>query len=530
MKKIFSMILAVLALVGCSQYDELTAVKETELDETLTIQATIDLDDDATRASLGEVGDTYTPILWKVGDEFSVKIKAGDFTHGELPVYFSIAKTEDITNGGRSAKFKYNTTKNVISIKNFVENTPPGAYTATFGTGSSSSTASGNKDEVKIFMKADFTIMKDTDWLTLDLSFKPQNAIVELTLQNNAFKNRAVTAIALNSGGEQKVVTNAPITGDNEGKVTAYMTMSVGDGMAFSDATVTAKCNDYDYKASLGNKTLVKGKLYRVNKTMEVTDIPYFTLSSDVINRISLGTTDSELVGAIQYSRNGKDWYNWPNDFVEFGKDWGDLRIRGKLANGTYISETRYIRITEVSTQMGTFPGVKVSGDIRTLVDWEDYKHANTSQASFKELFYEYEKLISAKDLILASTLAEGCYGNMFLECISLTDTPELPATVLAKDCYKNMFRACVKLKKAPKLPAKTLVDGCYSLMFYDCQQLEEVTMLATDMADGSTQLSCLSKWLTGVAASGTIYKDSSFEIGNSFIPDGWDVKDYVAQ
>ena len=126
-----------------------------------------------------------------------------------------------------------------------------------------------------------------------------------------------------------------------------------------------------------------------------------------------------------------------------------------------------------------------------------------------------------------ATTLAEGCYLNMFMGCTSLTTAPaRLPATTLADNCYSNMFVSCSKLISAPELPATTLVTGCYWQMFKDCTNLNSVTMLATNIE----ATNCLTKWMSGVAATGTFIKAASMEslpTGVSGIPSGWTVENY---
>ena len=66
----------------------------------------------------------------------------------------------------------------------------------------------------------------------------------------------------------------------------------------------------------------------------------------------------------------------------------------------------------------------------------------------------------------------EKCFRNLFENCTSLTQAPELPATTLAKGCYEGMFRECIRLTHAPELPATTLPDHCYYNMFEDCISL----------------------------------------------------------
>lgn len=77
------------------------------------------------------------------------------------------------------------------------------------------------------------------------------------------------------------------------------------------------------------------------------------------------------------------------------------------------------------------------------------------------------------------------CYSNMFHDCSSLTQAPELPATTLAEGCYENMFSSCTSLTQAPELPAMTLAVDCYYFMFRGCTSLTQLELPATTLANG---------------------------------------------
>jgi hypothetical protein len=89
------------------------------------------------------------------------------------------------------------------------------------------------------------------------------------------------------------------------------------------------------------------------------------------------------------------------------------------------------------------------------------------------------------------------------------------------------MFESCSNLTTAPALPATTLVEYCYYGTFYGCTKLNSVTMLATDIS----ATNCLTYWMSGVPAGGTFtkHKDTSLPTGESGIPSGWTVQDYIA-
>ena len=205
-----------------------------------------------------------------------------------------------------------------------------------------------------------------------------------------------------------------------------------------------------------------------------------------------------------------------------------------------------------------------VGGDITTLISNVGGVTDLTSAGSyvFQELFAYDTLLTSAKDLVLPSTkLTERCYGYMFNGCEALTEAPALPATTLANHCYTSMFNGCKSLGSCPALPATTIAEqsyyrmfkGCtsitespvlratqipelgYSEMFYGCTKLNKVTAFVTSKALNGT-----SRWLSGVAATGTFVKskdmipsniDSSKLCPNDTggIPSGWTTKDASA-
>lgn len=204
---------------------------------------------------------------------------------------------------------------------------------------------------------------------------------------------------------------------------------------------------------------------------------PYLTFEADAEQTFRL----SVAVPTIEYSVDGGDWAELGTKTVAFGGAKGDLRLRGKSEYGTCAS----ISGANVIFNVDLFPIVKVncSGDIRTLVDYENYANANTSSAKFTNLFKDAYELVSAPELP-ATDLADYCYANMFDGCISLVSAPELPATTMADHCYQGMFHDCTSLKSTPALPATSMAESCFACMFDGCSKLTSAADLqATSMA-----------------------------------------------
>ena len=146
------------------------------------------------------------------------------------------------------------------------------------------------------------------------------------------------------------------------------------------------------------------------------------------------------------------------------------------------------------------------------------------AQGCYKEIFMRCSSLTSAPVELPATTLEMECYAYMFHSCTSLMAAPELPATTLAMGCYRMMFAGCTSLMAAPELPATTLTYGCYNAMFYGCSSLEAIKCMAEGWIDTN---GCTNSWVMGVAANGIFIKalNSNWDTGDNGIPSGWDVQ-----
>ena len=85
---------------------------------------------------------------------------------------------------------------------------------------------------------------------------------------------------------------------------------------------------------------------------------------------------------------------------------------------------------------------------------------------------------------------------------------------------YLFLFLDCASLIQAPELPATTLMNNCYDSMFYNCTSLNYIKCLATNRSAEK----CTFDWVKGVTTTGNFYKSPSatWETGTSGIPTGW--------
>ena len=404
---------------------------------------------------------------------------------------------------------------------------------------------------------------------TGQLMFKNVCSYLRVRLYGN---NTSVSSITLTNKGNEAIAGEAKVTPMMEGEPTCVMT---GSGKSIrltcpTPVSISSDANDpTDFWLVVPPVTLASGftvtvensdgktQTYDVNKSFtfernkynnmvrEVkieSDIPYVTFTADATQTITM----SKAVETLEYSVNGGEWKELGTNTVTFGGENGNLRLRGKSSIGTAVSSIDY---SSIDFKNGI--NVSCNGDIRTLVDYENYATVNTSEARFCNLFRVCSELTSAPKLpatiladecynlmfsgcknltiapeLPATTLTYACYNGMFAECTNLTTTPELPATILTESCYRHMFSSCTSLTSAPKLPAKTLVKNCYSHMFSGCTKLNNITMLATNVEAEN----CLLAWVESVAYFGTFTKAKdmqSLSFDAAGIPKSWTVIDY---
>ncbi|MBP3268674.1 MAG: hypothetical protein J6M07_10225, partial [Ruminococcus sp.] len=180
--------------------------------------------------------------------------------------------------------------------------------------------------------------------------------------------------------------------------------------------------------------------------------------------------------GTLEYSVNNGEWAAYTSNSSIALNNGYTVRFRGDSNSGKQLFG--YDNRVTINGK------VACSGNIMTLLNYNDPKNATMSDYCFSCMFYECAGLTSAPELP-ATTLTDGCYESMFVSCTRLTSAPELPATTLAFSCYNGMFHDCTGLTSAPALPATTLTANCYCNMFSFCTSLTEPPALpATELAE----------------------------------------------
>ena len=466
MKKYILILSAALTLMfgfaACTELE--TPMNEQNETKVTTIMATIESDMISRVALTDDETNRVLKVAWETGDDFKINVNGNDYT-------FTYTENDEFE----------------CTDPNFPETfTAAGTVTATYPATAPADykeqqgTLEGAADLITMTAALDVEARQSTS--NMELQFKHNTAVVKLNLSNEDFAGKSVTSVGIKAGGTQVVTATEALTGDADGSVTAYFVIPSAS-FAMTSTTIHATCNGNSYSASLSDKTLEAGKLYNVNKqmtTVSTDEIPYLTFSAEGKQTFRIQPSFSicdALNETLEWSLgNSNEWkkfgFSKENHInvitIEFGGELGDLRLRGKSAMGTSTLDEYTLISFDQAADAST---VACTGDIRTLVDWENYTTAETGNARFRGLFNNDKKLISAPALP-ATKLATSCYARMFISCSSLTEAPELPATTLSDHCYSSMFQNCTSLATAPKLPATELAEYCYEGMFINCTSL----------------------------------------------------------
>ena len=377
--------------------------------------------------------------------------------------------------------------------------------------------------------------------LTLTMERKMARVVVEIAGFNDQYTTDAtVKSVTIN--GNIKAYKHsdnkfyALINPNSTSSTTApFLTLEVEDGTSKTTETLTttptfAAGKSYTYKLTVGkNKVSIKGITVANWNTGTITDngkaeqiIRYVTFTAEAEQKFKMTTNENYTISGLQYSvKNGKWQDVVANTEVTFGGEYGDLRLRGTNPNGTANGYGTYSTITFTKDAP-----VACTGDIRTLLDWNNYNKVETHYANFCYLFSGCSVLTSAPELP-ATTLAEDCYARMFEGCTNLTTAPKLPAETLAELCYEGMFMNCSNLTSAPELPAETLASNCYQNMFWGCTKLSTVTMLAP--SDKITSIFAYMDWLDGAGTGANsrtlkVQDEDAYNalVTTGYLPENW--------
>ena len=495
MRRLMGLAAAILALSACSESEDLLSAFHSDPNAVrITAEVGKASANGFTRSY--PLGDADAQKKFKEGDMISVQ------ADGQDAVTYQLNGTEWQPQGGKFLKWESN------------EMTFTAYYPATFD---------GNLDKVILPAEYDEASLVANDFMSYSgkqTNTKDNNNKLSLTMERKMA--RVVVEIAgfndQYAGATIDNVNSLSICGikaykHSDGKFYAlikpcaaqnsatFLSLDVADGASKTTTeTLTGipeltAGNSYTYKLTVGkNKISVSGITVANWTSGEITggkaetdNTPYLTFTADEEQTFIMSAKDSYEIPGLEYSVNNGTWKKVvTGEAVTFGgNNNGTLRLRGKNnLEGTSKQNSGYSQISFGKTDVN----VACKGDIRTLLDYTNYKDVATESARFRHLFEDCTQLTSAPDLP-AETLAEACYSFMFEGCTSLKTAPKLSATTLAGDCYFRMFLGCTSLETAPTLSAKTLKTYCYSYMFAGCTSLKTAPELrATQLFSGCYQ------------------------------------------
>ena len=483
MKYMTCLATAFLALVACSDADDILSAYHSDPNAVhITAEVGKASADGFTRSN--PLGDAEAQKKFNTDDEISVK------ADGQAAVTYKFNGTEWIPQDSKFLKWESET-------MNFTA-----YYPATYTGGTPTQPMEYNSEAN--LAAADYMSFSDSqkntgdNKLTLNMNRQMARVVVEVVGFNDQYAGATVNSInsltimgvkAYKHSDNKFYALMVPC----EAKSTEnFLSLKVGEGNTETLTGIPAleAGKSYTYDLTVGkNKVVVTGITVKdwttdkiINGVAELDTRPYVTFKAEGTQNFKMKTEGSYTISGLEYSVNGGEWMTVEKDKeVTFGGTNGNLQLRGTNTEGTAADNYNYshIKLTYADVH------VACTGDIRTLLDYRNYKTVDTKNARFCNLFDECVALTSVPDLP-ATTLASNCYSEMFSGCTNLNTAPSLPATKLVENCYYNMFSGCTNLNTAPKLPATKLAYWCYYGMFNDCSSLTEAPILpAETLANG---------------------------------------------
>ena len=476
MKRMMGLAAAILALSACSESEDLLSAFHSDPNAVrITAEVGKASADGFTRSY--PLGDADEQKKFKEGDMISVQ------ADGQDAVTYQLVGTEWQPQGGKFLKWESNE-------MNFTA-----YYPASFDGNLNNVTLPAEYDEASLAAN-DFMSYSGKqsntkgNQLSLIMERKMARVVVEIAGFNDQYAEATVNSLSICGIKAYKHDNKyyALIKPCEAQSSATFLSLEVAEG---ESKTTTEKLtgipaltagNSYTYKLKVGkNKVSVSGITVKKWTTGEITGCkaeykapPYVTFTANEEQTFIMSAKNSYEIPGLEYSVNNGTWKKVvTGEAVTFGGSKGTLSLRGKNnPEGTSKQYSGYSQISFGNTDVN----VACTGDIRTLLDYTNYKDVATKSARFRHLFEDCTQLTSAPDLP-AKTLADGCYSYMFSGCSKLETGPkELPATTLADDCYSHMFYRCSKLETGPiELPATTLAESCYMGMFRECTNLKNV-------------------------------------------------------
>ena len=315
---------------------------------------------------------------------------------------------------------------------------------------------------------------------TLTFTF-PTNVTgtLETAITTPTGTNDGILAANLTSAGKTITVTGVPET--TSGNNYIYITLPVPTGTATSGIKVVNNSDSRMAMPSGSGVGLNRANGYKMGIYFDDKTTP-LTFEAKVAGAKVWFTKGSGTSIDLQYSTDGTNWYYFHSNYITLPNIGDKVSFRAMSTNGAFYGASE--------SSFDCDKDCYLYGNIMSLLSEDDFATmTSVPDNAFKRMFVGNEHILNhpSKALVLpATTLASGCYQEMFEGCTSLQTAPALPATSLAENCYNEMFEGCTSLQTAPALPATTLAMECYSSMFSGCTSLQTAPALpATTLAMG---------------------------------------------
>lgn len=246
----------------------------------------------------------------------------------------------------------------------------------------------------------------------------------------------------------------------------------------------------------------------------------YFTVEGFKLSR-PIFINSQVPIDNLHYRINGGEW-------IKIGSNRGITIAAGDKLELKNTSNVSYGTTAMLRPLFETLPATTIYGNINSLYAGDNFKtDVRMYENMYAGMFYGLNEIVDASNLVFPETsLARGCYANMFRNCTALVNAPEIiPDTNLAEASCQNMFYDCTSLEKSPVFMPKELARACYYNMFYDCSKLNYVKCLAETNINNDYSTS---QWLSGVSTTGTFVKKKgvTWPSGANGVPSGWIIEE----
>ena len=180
---------------------------------------------------------------------------------------------------------------------------------------------------------------------------------------------------------------------------------------------------------------------------------------------------------------------------------------------------------------------IKAEGNILSLMFSDDFKNIKSIEDVFNYQVPEPIELPEGETNITNMAWFPGHIGvpMLFKDIRALTDVSNLIFPDFNYDIssnkyivYTNMFENCSSIRESPELSTPIINGHAYRDMFDGCSSLNYIKCLATTVYSGGVLQDSVSvyDWTTNISQTGTFVKaqGANWVVGTSGIPEGWEV------